>query len=390
MAEITFETIDQWTQNDGAAAAISQLIETLESDKDYHKLFDALLLKKRLEMGLSLVRPTSLDDIPDPQQKEFEDAYVEAARKIGKLFLEQSNIPQAWVYLRTIQETEPVTQALEELEIGSEPSEETEELMNIALYEGANPVKGLEIMLRTHGTCNTVTALDQAIHQLSQNDRQRAAELMVDVLYKDLVHTIQQEVQQKIIADAPAETIRELIAGREWLFEEGNYHIDVSHLNAVVRFARFLNPGNSILQKAIELSEYGSYLAAQFQYPGDPPFDDFYPAHVQFFKVLADQNREEGIAYFSQKLEQESDEENKPMLAYVLVDLLTRIDRLDDAIEPAGRYLKNVDDASGFSFTQLCQQAGRMDLLRDAARERGDLVAYAAALLQSGSGTGNS
>ena len=385
MSELTFETIEQWNQTQGAAAAIDRLIETLQADKDYHKLFDALLIKKKFEMGVTLVRPTSFDDVPQDEQQEFEEHYVETARKIGLLFLEQKNIPQAWIYLRSIREIEPVKQAIEEMEISREPSEETEELLNIALHEGAHPVKGLEMMLATHGTCNTVTALDQTIHQLSPEDRQRAVQLLVTVLYDDLKHTLQQEVQQKIATESPAESIRELMAGRDWLFEEGNYHIDVSHLNAVVRFSRFLNPGNLILQKAIELAEYGARLAEQFQYPGDPPFDDFYPAHVQLFKVLADQDRDEGLAYFQKKLDSVPEEDDKPMIAYVLVDLLMRIGRLDEAVEPAERYLKNVDESSGFSFTQLCQEAGRMDVLLNAAREKGDLVAYTAALLQTGS-----
>ncbi|MCH7988641.1 MAG: hypothetical protein IID46_05740 [Planctomycetes bacterium] len=385
MSELTFETIEQWNQTQGAAAAIDRLVETLQADKDYHKLFDALLIKKKFEMGVSLVRPTSFDDVPQEKQEEFEEHYVDTARTIGLLFLEQKNIPQAWIYLRTIREIEPVKQAIEEIEISREPSEETEELLNIALHEGAHPVKGLEMMLATHGTCNTVTALDQTINQLSPEDRHRAAGLLITVLYDDLKYTLQQEVQQKFATESPAETIRELMTGRDWLFEEGNYHIDVSHLSAVVRFSRFLNPGNSMLQKAMELAEYGSHLADQFQYPADPPFDDFYPAHVQFFKVLADQDRDEGLAYFQNKLDSVPDEDDKPMIAYVLVDLLTRIGRLDEAVEPAERYLKNVDESSGFSFTQLCQEAGRMDVLLNAAREKGDLVAFTAALLQTGS-----
>jgi len=207
---------------------------------------------------------------------------------------------------------------------------------------------------------------------------------LVTVLYDDLKYTLQQEVQQKIATESPAESIRELIAGRDWLFEEGNYHIDVSHLNAVVRFSRFLNPGHPILQKAMELAEYGSRLAEQFQYPGDPPFDNFYPAHVQFFKVLVDQDRDEGLTYFQNKLDSVPNEDDKPMIAYVLVDLLTRIGRLDEAVEPAERHLNNVDESSGFSFTQLCQEAGRMDVLLNTAREKGDFVAYTAALLQTG------
>ena len=70
------------------------------------------------------------------------------------------------------------------------------------------------------------------------------------------------------------------------------------------------------------------------------------------------------------------------MLAYVLVDLLVRIERIDAALELAKEHLKDVEDPAGFSFASLCQQAGRMDLLQTVAREKGDLVSYTAALLQ--------
>jgi hypothetical protein len=382
MSEQTFQELDQLHAGRGAAAAIERVIETLRQNRDYHRLFDALLLQKKFEMGLPLAQPTSFDDVSEAKREEFEEAYIAAARQVGELLLAEGRLSQAWIYFRTIREPERVRDAIEAIDIRNELDEATEDVIQVALYEGANPVKGLEIMLRTHGTCNTITTLDQQMHLLSPADRHRAATLLVRNLYDDLKHTLQRDVERRLALVPPAETVRELIAGRDWLFEEGNYHIDVSHLNAVVRFARSLEVGSPELKKAIELAEYGSHLAPQFQYAGDPPFDDFYPAHVQFFRILDGDNRDAALGYFRDKLTAEPDAEDRQLIAYVLVDLLLRVDRLDEALEVAEQHLQNIPDSAGFSFAQLCQQAGRMDALRRVARAKGDLVSYTAALVQ--------
>ena len=353
MTESTFDRLDQLSREADHAAVIDALIESLRESGDHHKLFDALLLKQKHAMGLPLARPTSFDDVPEAQQKEFEEAYVAAAREVGDALLDAGNLGEAWVYLRTIREPGKIAAKLDEIDASQlDHGEETEQLINIALNEGANPVKGLEIMLRTHGTCNTVTAMDQVVHQLPEQDRARAAALMVRELYGDLCHSLRHEVQQKIALAPPGETLRELIAGRDWLFAEGNYHVDVSHLSAVVRFARALEAGSPELQKAIELAEYGTHLDEQFQYPGDPPFEDFYPAHLSFLRALADDNREDALEYFREKLAAEPDEQDRPMLAFVLMDLLQRVGRAGDAVDVAEQYLGTFDESSGFSFAE--------------------------------------
>jgi hypothetical protein len=200
-------------------------------------------------------------------------------------------------------------------------------------------------------------------------------------LYDELCHSVRNEVQKRIPMLPPGEPLRQLIAGRDWLFAEGNYHIDVSHLHAVVRFARFLEPGMPELKLALQLAEYGSKLAEQFQYPGEAPFEEYYPAHIQFFKVLLNDNRDEALGYFRAKIDQEPDEQDKPLLAYVLTDLLLRIGRKAEAVDLAAKYLSTVDESTGFSFSRLCVETGRLDVLRDAAKDRGDLVTFAAALL---------
>lgn len=385
MSDETFAELDTLQQTSGGAATIDKLTETLLQAKDYHRLFDALLLKKKFELDLPLTRPTSLDDVPSDKREEFEDFYVSQARRVGQLLLDNGQIGEAWVYFRTIREPEPVAKALDAIDPKRAFDDRTEELINVAVYEGANPAKGLELMLHSHGTCNTVTATDQMMPQMMPADRKLAAALLARHLYGELCQSIKYDVERRMSLTPPGDSLRELFTGRDWLFEEGNYHIDVSHLNATVRFARALDVDNPELKQAMELAEYGSQLDPQLQYAGDPPFEDFYRAHVQYFKVLADEDRDAALEYFREKLAAASDPQDKQLVAYVLVDLLVRVKRLDDAVDVAEEHLSNLDDSSGFSFAELCQRAGRMDRLRSFAQSKSDLVAYTAALVQEAS-----
>ncbi|MEX0704509.1 MAG: hypothetical protein WD069_20575 [Planctomycetales bacterium] len=378
-----FAQLDHLQQSAGPAAAIDKLVEALRARKDYFNLFDALLLKQKFEMGLPLDRPTSLDDVPDDKRAEFEAAYVDAARTVGDLFLAAGDIPQAWPYLRTIRESDKIRTAIENLDGSGLPYEDAEALVNVALYEGANPPKGLEMLLRAHGTCNAITAFDQTLHQMTAPDQKRSARLLVRHLYDELGIVLRQLVEQRVAAVAPGDSIRELIAGRDWLFGENSYHIDTSHLNSVVRFARALDKGDLELDQAMQLAEYGSKLHESFQYPGDPPFQEFYPAHLKLFHVMSGKDVEGGLEYFRQKLAAEPDERDRRLIAFVLVDLLCRAGREGEAVDVAEAQLKDLDDQYGFSFADLCRRAGRQDALLRVAREKGDLVRYTATLAEA-------
>jgi hypothetical protein len=69
----------------------------------------------------------------------------------------------------------------------------------------------------------------------------------------------------------------------------------------------------------------------------------------------------------------------------VLVTLLVRLERYDEAIDVAVRYLGGIPAAQLGCPTalQLCQMAGNWDRLRQLARGQGDLVSFAAALLSN-------
>ncbi|MDA1164578.1 MAG: hypothetical protein O3B13_15915 [Planctomycetota bacterium] len=378
-----FDRIAELKSSAGPQAAIDLLIETLREEKNYHRLFDALLMKKKNQLGLPLLHPTSLADVPADQRADFENYYVDCARETGSLFLKNGQLSEAWVYFRTIQEPDAVAEALEQTTLPDD-YEKSQELINIALYEGANPVRGLQFLLQSNGTCNTITAMDQALQGLDSKNRQKSSAMIVRHLYDELSMTVKAEVERRMPLPPSAKepSLRELIMGREWLFQEGNYHVDVSHLNSVVRFARFLDPGTPELEQAVQLAEYGTNLDTQFQYPGEAPFEEFYPSHQHFLNVLLGRNVDEAMAYFQHKLDVEPDEPDQQMIAYVMVDLLVRSGRIDQAMEVAGKHLRFLDEPS-FSFAELCTKAGKPEAWAEASRDKGDLVAFTAAIVQS-------
>ncbi|MDB5342536.1 MAG: hypothetical protein JWP89_913 [Schlesneria sp.] len=381
-AETPFAELQEQLQAGGATAVFSKLSDLLREQKDYHKLFDALCARKKFELGAPLHRPTSFDDIPAGKRDEFEVAYMSAAREVGQLLLADKKLGQAWIYFHAIRETQPVRDVIDAAPLPRETSDESEELIDLAFYKLAHPVKGMQIMLRTHGTCSTITSLDQQFQNLSPEQRSQCAAILVKSLHGDLLQSIQHEVKQRMPFAPPAGTLRELIAGREWLFADNNYHIDVSHLHSTVRFARSLVAGSPELKLALDLTEYASQLSPQFQYAGEAPFTEFYPAHSQFFKFLLDENRDTALAYFQQQLDREPEAQDKALIAYVLVDLLARTEQLDKALPLAEQYLVSVDPDFAAAFAELCQQAGRFDVLLKSAQDRSDLVTFASALVQ--------
>jgi tetratricopeptide (TPR) repeat protein len=378
-----FENLQPPATREQALATLDRLAEMLIEKRDFHRLFDARMIRKKFELGLPLNRPSSLGDVPGELRKEVEASYAEAAREVGRRFLDAGEIGQAWTYYQVLREPGPVAEALENISPTMESSDRLEELIHVALIQGVNPSKGLQLMLRAHGTCSTITTLDQSLQNLTPEQRQSCARVMVRSLYDDVTESVRRDVERRIPGLPPGESLRSLLTGRDWLLESGNYHVDVSHLHAVIRFARSLEAPAEELDLALQLCEYGQRLAEPLQYAGEPPFVDYYPAHAAFFRALLDKDREKSLQYFRDQLANEPDDADKPLLAYVLVDLLSRVGRLDEAVDVASQWLTNLSEDVRVSFSELCLQAHRTDALRDAARRNGDLVTYATALVSS-------
>ncbi len=205
--------------------------------------------------------------------------------------------------------------------------------------------------------------------------------MMVRNIYSDLQANVRRDIERRQPLSNPEASLRELMLGREALFADGGYHIDVSHLHSTVSFARHLTRDCPELQMAIELSDYGAQLAEPLRYPGDVPFDDYYVANRHFLRALAGIDTDESMLYFIERLNQESEPQNQRVIAFVIADLGQRVDRVNLALESAAPFLKRLEDPSGFSFTTYCVDANRLDILESSAREDNDVLRLATALL---------
>ena len=364
-------------------SVLDRLESVLVEQRDYHRLFDAKMMRVRQRMGLRITRPTALSDVPREQEPEFRKAWTDTAREIGQLFLDNGLLPDAWAYFRTIQEPERVRAAIQAkvAEASGLTDQDREELLNLALYDGAHMVEGIRLLLRTHGTCNTVTAMSQVIGQMSPAERRQAAAIMVRHLYTDLQASVRRDIERRqplLRAEIP---LREMIVGKDYLFADGNYHIDVSHLHSIVGFARNLHREDPELKLAVELSLYGEQLSEHLRYPADVPFEDYYVASGYFLRALSGEDEQAGLDWFTCRLQQEPDEADRRMIAFVLVDLATRLGRAAEVLETVAPWLSRMEDPNGFSFTAACIESGRPELLEMTARANDDVLAFATSLL---------
>jgi hypothetical protein len=110
-----------------------------------------------------------------------------------------------------------------------------------------------------------------------------------------------------------------------------------------------------------------------------------------YLRALLGQDVEAAINHFRQKLARsDGDGLEATLPAQALVGLLLRLDRLDLAIDVAAEHLAGIPESmlGCPSLAQLCQRAGQPARLARIARSQGDLVQYAAAILQAGPATG--
>jgi hypothetical protein len=379
MDAVLFDELQRTLTANGPDAAIEQLCTALREKNDYANLFYALLLKKRHELGVSPVPTEASQALPEAVHAPYEDAIREAGRLVGNLYLQQGDIPRAWAYFRMIGEPEPVARTLEQHRFKED--EDSQAVIEIAFHHGVHPRKGFDWILERHGICSAITTVNST--EFPQPE-------VRDYCIRGLVRALYDQLQQRLLDEvthhegkAPADTsVRALITGRDWLFVEDYYHVDVSHLSSVVQMSIHLSPSEE-LDKARELCAYGERLSGRFQYPGEPPFENQYRDYGVYLAILAGDRVEEGIAHFRQKVETADPETVGSMPAEVLVNLLVRLKRPREALAIARRYLAGNESMrpSCPSITELCRQTSDYQTLAEIAREQADPVHFLAGLL---------
>ncbi|MGH7173867.1 MAG: hypothetical protein ACRELG_26605, partial [Gemmataceae bacterium] len=278
-----FDDLERTLAAEGADAAARRLCERLSDNKDYASLFYALLMRKRQQLGVSPVPTGSAADLPERTHTEYEEAIRQAGRHVGELYLREGQLSQAWAYFRMLNEPDPVRRLLDSYQPSEE--EDMQSLVQIAFYEGVHPRKGFDWILQRFGLCNAITTLSSQELPHPPEVRQYCIQALIRALYAELRDRLTAEIERQdgkppAEASAPPDThgvIRQLIAGRDWLFGDDCYHIDLSHLSSVAQMSMHLTPCPE-LEMARELCEYGQRLSGRFVSPGDPPFEDQYRA----------------------------------------------------------------------------------------------------------------
>ena len=380
-ADPLLDDLDRSLAESGPSGALDRLVAAMEARDDPRGLLDALLLQARHELGLPPVLGGSLAELDEPVRSKYEERYIEAIRRVGSRMLAKGDIAGAWPYFRAIGEKEAVAAALDAYELGVGDGS-VGHVVEVAFTQGVHPRRGFELILDHFGICSAITSFeslppDEAI-------RVACAQKLTERLYDHLVSSLRDEIERRGQPMPPHGTsIPDLIAGRDWLFFDDAYHLDVSHLAAVVRVAPILEDRHA-LARAVELTDYGAKLSDRHKYAGDPPFERLYEDHGLYLRALIGVGEEDAIRHFRDALPALDPEgEGETFPAQILVRLLVRLNRLEEAIDVSAEHLAGVPEAMLMvpGVSQLCERAGRMDRLAEVARAQADPVRYASAIL---------
>jgi hypothetical protein len=386
-SETPFTSVEAALRDGGPAAAIGRLTEHLAAAGENRALLDALLLKARLELGLPLVSSGSLAGIPEPERSQYEEKYIAAIRQVGGRYLDAGDIPTAWAYYRVIAETEPVAAAIGRYR----PDDNDEKLgavIEVAFNHGVSPERGFEMILEHYGTCPAITAFDQ-LPPHDQGARSACAGRLIRHLHRELSANLRSEIANRGQVVPPVGTlIADLLQTRPWLLADESYHIDISHLAAVVRMSLLVDD-REVRALAADLTEYGKRLSPRLLFEGPPPFEKIFDDHGIYLKGLLGIEVDQAVAHFRGKVAAGDVDDNEASIpAQTLVSLLIHVGELDAAIDVAAEHLAGLPESalSCPSLAQLCLRAGQPARLAQLARAQKDLVTFTAALIQTHSG----
>ena len=390
----------------GAAAMFDTLAASLKARGRWHALFDLRLLEARIALGLpatgELVGRGEQGDVSPADRDQLDDRSLAACREVGWPLLDEGQVAAAWMYLRAAAAPAEVAAKLTALAAritatGLDPDDEDatarlQEIVHVALWEGVDPALGIDLVIRMQGTCNAITAYEQAVSRLPARRQEPAAGVLVHHLHGEVVGALAADLAQRgaavTAADASVASMIPLLARLREVggADDASIHVDVSHLQSVLRIARVC-ADSEVVRKAWELACYACRLPSEVVYPGEPPFEDVGESSRLFFGAQLGHEVDRAISLFRRAAARARFEESGTLPADTLVLLLTRLGRPTEALHaalerPAEGPMPSTMLASGMlpSLVELATAAGSWDELLAACRERGDEITFAATL----------
>lgn len=381
MRTINFDQLEAAFEASSMDEALSRVASQLNAEGLYHELFDVRLMQNRCRLGLPVVLSDGLDSLPEPVRSRLEDSYLDACREVSGLLLENGRFREAWTYIKPLGESQSLKQKINETPA---TEENLEELIEVALHEGIAPARGFQLVLEHYGTCNAITTIESRMYGFPLADRQAAVELLVRHLHQELLENVRADIKNRE-GDYPASaSLSDLVKESPELLSDKNYHVDTTHLNSTVRLARIAED-NCTLRLATDLTEYGRRLDRQYQFPGEPPFEDVFPSHSLFFNAQLGREVDEAISFFRQQAKQADPAAQGTACVEVLVLLFSRLDRCQEAIDELLQGIPPGVRPSGIAPTlwDLCRRAGTYTPLIEASQRRGEVLGFIAGLAQS-------
>jgi hypothetical protein len=369
MNQDLFDLLEHTFHADGPGAGIELLIARLREQKRYQQVFEARLLQRRHALGLPLVFAGAIADLPLEHRDAYQAAVTAAAREAGTAYLSDGDIVRAWPYFRAIGDHAPVAAAIERVE----SKDEADRVLGIALGEGVSVRKGFELLLEHRGICQGV---DYATSCADRQNRQLCMQLLVKEFHGQLVAHVKEAIAE-VEGQVPATShLVDLIAERDWLFDGGRLYIENSHLLSILLASTDLDDPET-MRLVLELAEYGQRLDPIYQSEGEAPFEEPFIDHAEYLRAVLGENVDGAVAHFQKKVAA-----SVPGAPEVLVALLARLGRYEEAIRISVEYLDG--EAVGLcpSATELCEKAGDYRQLQDLARKNGDVVGFAAGMIR--------
>ena len=377
MPEDVFGTFDQLLESENPSAGFDLLLARFRAAKDYRSLFEARLMKKRLELGLPVFLTDDLSAVPSELREAYGQEVTEAARDVGELFLSDGEIAQAWPYLKATGDSARVADAIETVA----PGDDLNRIIEIALEEGVHPAKGLELIAAKYGICRALSVFE--ISAVTK-DREKCIAVLARNLHAELVERLGDAIEQQEGSRPASTSIAQLISGREWLFGEYTTYVDSSHLVSLLQHCPEVTDAG-LLRIFHELCEYGKRVSPEVRMQCQPPFEAGCIDFEHYVGALLGIDVESHVAHFRRKVAEAEPERVVSLAAQALVGLLARLARYDEALEVALAHFPNAGsaDLACPAAPELCRLAGRFDRLKELARERGDWLSYAAATLDA-------
>ncbi|MCA9125805.1 MAG: hypothetical protein KDB22_01925 [Planctomycetales bacterium] len=375
-----FEDLQQLVAAGEPKRAIAALVDHFESKGQYHELFEALKMQLRFDLGLASAQAEHAEKLDEVTELQLERGLIEACRRVGESFLKEGKIREGWMYMRPVGDRETAANAMAAVVA---TDDNLDELLEVLVHEGVDIARGYSLALQRLGICNSITLFETALAARPRADQQVAAELLVRHVHAELLDNLRRDIARREGREPSESTAQELLAARPDLLRDGAYHLDTSHLASTVRFGRVLED-RECLQLVLDITAYGRKLHPQYQYPGEEPFLDLYPASSAFYGALLGLQTDSGIRYFTQKADSLNQDDYGTIAVEVLIDLLSRCGKHEQAIEAFAKRIPAGTRTMGIAPTllQLSQRLGSFESMKEICQSRGDLLGYAAAIVR--------